>query len=185
MPFSEFIRQYFNINLKDYPNIGIDFQISKVAFFIVLGLLIAIIIMNLRRVNSALLVKRLMRYEAFDEENAKTISELKVNFYAAKFVFLSGGLIKKCVRRVGEKVYSYEEYSALIKDKKYKEDRVDFKTERFYLDPKYKDIYTSLTEGASPTLISTVLQCILVISVYICLMFLAPEILTLINNLIQ
>ena len=46
-----FVDTYINLNLKDYRNIGIDLEITKLVGLIVIGIMIAAVIMNIIKQN--------------------------------------------------------------------------------------------------------------------------------------
>ena len=46
MSFSEFYKNYICLNLKDYPNLKLDLEINKYLIATLLGLIIAIILIN-------------------------------------------------------------------------------------------------------------------------------------------
>ena len=184
MSFKEIYEEYFSLNLRDYSNIGVDLEISKILLWLFIGIIIATIVLNTKRAYTSILIKRLLRYKATDEDSAKTVNELKVHPFGAGLALSSGGRIRKIIAFKGQKEYTYEEYSALIKSKNFKEEKVDFKTVSLYIRDNSLQEAEKLAETATPTVLNTVLQCILFLCIYICLLFLMPEILTLINKLL-
>ena len=184
MSLIELYNKYFLINLNDYPNIGLDLQINKVLFCFLLGLIITTVIFNYRTEGNSRLIKKLLRYDSTNEENAKTLDELGLNNFNSRLSLSGSGRISKLVLRLGAKEMSYEEYTAAIKDKKYKEEKIDFKTAKFYLNESSLEEAKRISETNSSSLINTVLLCVLMITFYVLIMFLMPSILTLINNIL-
>jgi len=58
MGFYYFYEEYFSVNLKDYPNIGIDLEISKLLFYFCIGVMIAAIVLNYKRACTVSLIKK-------------------------------------------------------------------------------------------------------------------------------
>ena len=185
MTLYEFYHKYLSINLKDYSNIGIDLEISKILFCFLVGLIIATVIVNYRRASMILIIKKLLRHEVFSEDSAKSLSELDANSLGVRLSLTSDKRTMSMVKRAGEKQYTYEEYSALIKSKDFKEEKIDFEEAKFYLDKTSLEDAKKVVDVPAPSVINTLLFCILLIAVYICLILLIPEILNLINNLIS
>ena len=59
-----FYEKYFLINLKDYSNIGLDLEINKILFCILVGAVLAIAIIGYRKAGISRVVKALLRHEA-------------------------------------------------------------------------------------------------------------------------
>ncbi len=184
MTLYEFYHKYLSINLNDYSNIGIDLEISKILFCFLVGLIIATVIVNYRRASMILIIKKLLRHEVFSEDSAKSLPELDANSLGVRLSLTSDKRTMSMVKRAGEKQYTYEEYSALIKSKDFKEEKIDFEEAKFYLDETSLEDAKKVVDVPAPSVINTLLFCVLLIAVYICLILLIPEILNLINNLI-
>ncbi len=185
MPFFEFIQKYFSVNLADYPAIGIDLEINKFIFIFLIGSLVGTIAVNYRRASMHLVVRSLMRYEAKTEESARSLHEMKIDTLGAKIALRSGGRLSKVVKRVGAKEYTYEEYSALIKDKSFKEESFDFENSKFYICDEGSDDARYIFERCSSSVLNTVLFCILLTAIAVCLMLCMPGILSLVNSLLS
>ena len=182
------------INLKDYTNIGIDLEITKLLFAFFIGIIVATVVINYNRACTALVIKRLLRREALSQESARTLTELSVATLGVKMLLRSNGRIKRIIKRVGEKEYTYEEYMALgRKRKKNKgegtpetsakaEEKIDFSTARFYLSEERLDEAKGIVERDRSSVLNTVLLCILVTAVFVCLVLVMPELLNLING---
>lgn len=182
MALIEFYNKYFLINLKDYPNIGFDMQINVVLFCFLIGLIVTTVIYNYKTEGNTRLIKRLQRLEATNEENAKTLDELNLNNFNSRQTLSGSGRISKIISRVGAEKMSYEEYKAAIKNKDYREEKINFKEARFYINEDGIDEATRIAESNNTSPINTVLYCILMVTIYVFIMFLMPSILTLINN---
>lgn len=190
----EFYENYISINLKDYSNIGIDLEITKVLFAFFIAIIVATIVINYNRACTALVIKRLLRREALNTESAKTLSELSATALGVKMLLKSNGRIKRIIKRVGETEYTYEEYLALGKKRKKNkgentpetsvksEEKIDFSTARFYLNSERLDEAKGIVERDRSSIINTVLLCLLVTAVFVCLVLLMPELLNLLNG---
>ena len=178
------LKKYFFLNLKDYPNIGVDIYINQVILIFTVGIIIASFLINYNRTGINLIVKRLLRKKAMAPDSALTISELGISSYRTRSLLKSSGQLKKLVARVGEESLTYEEYTKLIKNKKYKEERLDFTSARFYLREEMIGRSRHIVEAGTTSMLNAVLFAVLLISVYICLSLLMPDILNLINNML-
>ena len=181
--FIEFYNEIFNINLNDYENLGINFPINKVLFAITVTICAACIFIELERKSTKDLIKGLTRHKAFSEESAKTLEELGLSGFFVKMILKSDtSFLKKLVKRVGAPEYTYEEYLALQKGKKLPKDNIDFTTARFYLDSAQENRRNHIMDNYNPSILHTVLLCVLMLVIYICVALLVPEILSLLNN---
>lgn len=182
----EFIDRYFNINLKDYSNIGIDLNISLVLLFFFVGLCAAAMVVNHHRSYMATAVKQLIRHGADGEANAKTIGELGLGqIRSIRRALSRDGQLTKKVKRVGEERLTYEEYVALKKAKKLpKAEKIDFDTARFYISPDQKERAKSFYENNSSSVLKAILLCVLIMAVYFCLMLIMPGALKLLNGIL-
>ncbi len=204
----DFYKNYISLNLKDYKNIGIDLEIGKILLAFTIGLLIATVFISIERNMMTALIKKLSRHEATDENTAKTLSELGFTGFSGfvcRYLLKSSGRLKRLIKRVGEPEYTYEEYVALTSKKKKpaktangqksvtEEDgknnllneKIDFATARFYLADKKSNETMNIMEAKNSSLLNTVLFCVLIVAVYVCLTLVLPEILTLINNSVK
>lgn len=111
--------KYFSVNLHDY-GIDVNFEINKFLFFIAIGLCVACVLINYYQRNTALLLKKLIRLDAFSEEQSKTLSELRLsdNKAVKALILKNSGSVKKIVEVIGRKKVSYEEYITSEKQKK-------------------------------------------------------------------
>ena len=123
--------KYFSVNLNDYSNIGIDFEINKLLFFVAIGLCAACIFINYYQGNISVLLKKLIRLEAFSEDKSKTLKEIGLADHkpTKNLILKNTGIIKKVVAVVGRKTLTYEEYIALEKQKKTAKRRLVSKVE--------------------------------------------------------
>lgn len=179
-----FYKKYFLINLKDYPNLNIDLEITVFLFYFLIGVLASTIIVNYRRQKMQSLLRQLARHEAIDEHRAKTLGEIKHDTKVIRYLLSREGQLTKMVSRVGEKKYTYEEYIALTKAKGYKEEKINFDEARFYISPEGNDRAKKMIESGNYSLLNTILFCVLSVAIYICIALLMPSILSFINDLL-
>ena len=184
MTLIDFYNQYFLVNLKDYSNLKIDLEINKILLYFVIGIIITMIIFNYRTAGNIKLVKKLLRYEANNEENSKTLDELQLNTFNSRLSLSGNGRIKKIIKRVGEVELTYEEYVQRMKSKDCKPEKIDFTTAKFYIPEESLNEANNLAESKSSSLLSTILLILLLISIYVLLLFFMPSILTLLNNIV-
>ena len=182
--FIEFYNKVFNINLSDYENIGLNFPINKVLFAITVVICAACIFVELQRKYTKDLVCQLIRHEASGEDSAKTLEELGLDssFFVKRIIGSETSFVSRLVKRVGKVEYTYEEYIALQKEKKLEREVIDFTTARFYLDSKQENRKKHIIENYNTSIVRTVMLCVMMLAIYICIALLIPEILSAING---
>lgn len=181
--FEKIFYDFFFINLNEYQNINVDFQINVVLFFVSLAICAAAFIITLYRSSLQKVIKQLTRLEAKDEDGARTLAELGLEkSIFIKMALCREGRLTRIIGRVGETKYTYEEYLALSKQKGFRHENLDFTTARFYIREEKADDAKNIIENYGTSMWRTALYCVLVIAVYVCLMLFMPEILRLIDN---
>ena len=181
----EIIKQFFSVNLKDYSNLCVDFEINKALVVLLVVLCISFFYIHVKRKNMYYIVKQLTRHNATDEESAKTLEALGLsNNFVLKWMLSGSGQLTRLVKRAGEVTLSYEEYVALEKEKKLNKEKIDFTEAKFYLfDAQDTRVQRILSRYNIP-LFKTVILCVFVVVLYFCIMLLMPELLMLINYLV-
>lgn len=183
MTLIDFYNQYFLVNMKDYSNLQIDLEINRIILYFLLGIIVTMIIFNYRNAGNIKLVKKLLRYEATNEENSKTLDELNLNTLNSRLSLSGNGRVKRLIKRVGEVELSYDEYVQQMKSKDFKAEKIDFATAKFYIPEESINEANILADSKNSSLVSTILLILLLISIYVLLLFLMPSILTLLNNI--
>ncbi len=184
MDFTKYYEKYFLINLKDYPNIGVDLEITKILFFFFVGLIVATVAINYLRSTMYTVVKALMRREASSEAAAFTLGELGLDSTRVRRALRGGTQLSRIVGRVGESKYTYEEYKSLAKKKGFSDEIINFDEARFYIRPEQKLRAEKIYMSGASSVLHTVLFSVLLVAIFICLMLLLPEILSFVNKLL-
>ncbi len=179
-----FYLRYIDLNLKSFDKIGIDFEINKFLLIFMLVIIASSIAISYNRWIIITTVKRLVRHEATSDSSAKTLGELGISSRGIKRALRSSGRLTRIVGRAGECSMSYEEYTKLIKSKKYTEEKIDFDKTRIYIREESIEEAKAISIKSDITVLSTLLLCVLIFAIFMCLFFLMPEILTLVNNLL-
>ena len=180
----EVFKRCFSVNLNEYENINIDLEINKVITltFAVFGVLV--VFLNLYRGNMRLVTSQLLRHGAKNEETAKTLGEIGLgNLKMARFLLAGDTLLTKIVGRVGEKRCTYEEYKKLSKEER--NDKIDFESAKFYVREGQTDRAKNISEKYSSSVVRTIVTCVLIGIVCICIIACMPGILNIINNLLE
>lgn len=178
----KFYKKYFLLNLKSYPNLDVDFPITLVLFIFFIGLMIVSVVVNFKRSKIELTLRQLKRHNAESEESAKTLKELRLDNFVIKFLLSREGQLTKLVKRVGEKNYSYEEYMAL--SRKERNEKIDFENAKFYLREEGRERSEKILESSSPTLLNTILLCVFILAIFVCLSLVMPTLINLIDSYI-
>lgn len=203
--FKAFYEKYLCLNLKDYFGDGFDLEINKLLIFIFLGLCIASVVINVSQATVALMLKKLLRLEAFGEEKAKTLKELRLadNKMLRYMLKSRGGQLKRLLRAAGEKVVTYEEYiaaeeakklakrakktakreeKALLDSKNGNSDEITVASDeaedtRYYIPEESRDYATHYLERNNSSGINAALSCVTLLAVLVGLIFLMPSLL--------
>ena len=179
------IKNFFLLNLNNYDNINIDFPIGAFLIAITLSFCVASFVINDYKSKTAALIKQLSRHGAKSEETAKTFSELRIkNTLTVRRALMGSGQFKNIVKRVGEKKESYEEYieRTKSKNKNKREEKIDFATARFYIDPEFENRAKRIYESDNSGILRPILISVMLVAILICLVIFLPELLTMINN---
>ena len=109
MTLMEIYNRFFLVNLNEFPNIGIDLEINKILFCFLIGIVVTTVIFNYRTTVNSTLIKKLMRHESKNAENAKTLDELGINNFGTRQALSStGGRLTKLIVRIDENSVSTE-----------------------------------------------------------------------------
>lgn len=181
------VRDFFLLNLKSYPEIGVDFYINVFLLIITVTGIVTLIVSEIMRRSLHSFARALALNGARDEETACTLSELGLEKSRLIRISLShGGMSTRIAARVGEKKYTYEEYVKLSKQKGgVPKEKIDFSTARFYIREGALEQAKRVIETYNTPVYKIVLFSVLFIAVYVCMMFLMPEFLKLLNDALQ
>jgi hypothetical protein len=176
------IKEYLSINLKDYENIAINFEINKFLLFVSLALCVVAFVVNYRRAILVDTVKQLLRHNATCEESARTLSELGLSSSRGiRKAIVSDSQLRRMIAIVGESRPTYEEYVKAMKEKK-KNEKFDVSSARIYVTSESLDRAKYVYNTYNASLLRTLLSCVLLLSFTACLILLSPSILSLLND---
>ncbi len=200
-----FYKKYVLLNLSDYDSFrGFDFYITVFLWVLTAALCVGIFIMNHRKNNTVRVVKQLLRHGARTEDGAKSLPELGIKTsWVTKRLLSDGARMSRFVKRVGAKELTYEEYVASLKKKKKKKSQdeskkeasgenddlkksaaVDFSTARFYIPESSDNEAKRVLGKRESTLWQSALASVFCISLSVCLTFLLPVLLGLIDTIL-
>ena len=172
----------FILNAKDYLDTSCDIPINIIVMIVALALCAASFLINLHKSYTVSIIKALLRKEATSEENAKTLSDLHLgDSFMLKRALSRNGQLTKIVKRAGYREPTYEEYMASLKEKK-KQEKIDFSVAKFFICEDSIDRAKNIRDKENPTVLRTLLVCLFIVAIAVCVMMLMPSILTLISN---
>ena len=183
--FEKIIYDFLFLNLKDYPNIGIDFEINVFLLALFIALAVCFFAVNVYRQNIRSIIMQLTRHECVDEASAKTLKELYLPDGALIKMALSGeGQLAKVVARVGEPVYTYDEYVEMEKKGGVPKEKINFAEARFYLrdGENAKERASFILNNYGTSTFRAVLYVLLFLALYVCLALAMPEVVSLVND---
>ena len=176
------IKEYLSVNLDDYENIGINFEINKFILLCAMTLCVFSFFINYKRSLIADTVKQLLRHNATDEESAKTLSELGLaDSRGIKKAIFTSSQLRRMITVIGEVRPTYEEYVAAQKEKK-KIATADPLAVRIYIPAEAMDRAKHVYNTYNTSLVRTLLACVMVISLAMCLIFIMPGFLSFIDG---
>ena len=183
----EIFKYYHFLNPKDYPNLGLDIYINIFYFCMFVITALVLVFLHFQRRELFRFFTALSRHEAKSEASAKTVEGLRLkNNLLLKYILKHDNRVKRLVGVVGEKKYTYEEYTELLKKKKEgKESAVtDTPAEelKYYLRTGEEEGQNRIIATYEPSVIKTILFIVLVFMIFGCLILVSPEMLELLNN---
>ena len=171
------------LNARDYLDVSSDVYINIIMLVLTGALCVASFVINYHKTYTVNIIKQLLRREATSEENAKTLRELRLDTSRGlKYSLARSNRLTSIISMVGRIKPTYEEYMALSKEKKRTDEKIDFETARFFIPKENVGKATMIKDKENPTVQRTVLVCVLIIALSVCLMLLMPGILTLLSN---
>ena len=184
--FDKIIYEFFFINLNEYPNIKIDFQINVFLLIVAIAIAVCSVVITFYRSSLQQIIKQLTRLGAKNEDSARTLAELGLE----KSVFIKmalsrEGRLTRMIGRVGEVKYTYEEYEELSRKKGFKHEKIDFNTAKFYIREEKADDAKNIVENYGTSMLRTALYCVMIFAFYVCIALLMPEILSWVDILIS
>ena len=183
-----YFEDYRSVNLADYENIGVDFEISKFLLIVLLALCVSFFVIDWHRGYMLLAVKKLFRHEAVSPESAKTLKELGLDgSKSVKWALSTDTRLSKIVSYVGKPQYTYEEYMALVKERKkssqkFEEEKPNLNEARFYITERYMDEAKGIEQNYSSSFIKTTLFSLMFIIIFVGITLIMPELLYFINS---
>ena len=193
--FSTLYYDYFLCNLKEYT--GVDFPITAILFYLTLGLILATFFLYYQNRTILFALKRLYKHKCIDRESAKTIEELhltkrKYILYMLKHPSMLAHYIHRVPKGteiVSESVTNTEEKNTdapqQTETKNTSEDtppelsRIDFTTDKFYLDETYFPRAKGIIDRGEEPLSRPILSSLAFLVVFAVLFFTMPSILSL------
>ena len=186
----KYFEDYLSVNLADYENIGINLEISKLLILVLVGLCISFFVIDWHRGYMQLAVKKLFRHEAESEDSAKTLDELGLSkSRSVKWALSHDTRLSKIVKRVGAPEYTYEEYVALMQQKKKSgeplwDEKIDFSAAKFYIDQRRVTEARGIAENYTSSPLKTALFSLLFIIIFISLTLIMLDVLFFINSIL-
>ncbi|MBO5879704.1 MAG: hypothetical protein J6Q68_04060 [Clostridia bacterium] len=172
------------LNAKDYFDTVFDVYINIIIFAIALAICASAFVINHHKTYTVRIIRQLLRRGGTgEEENALTLAQLRLSeSKSLKRALARDGQLTDIVKRVGEKTLSYEEYVALQKQKKTEKETIDFESARFYIPEASLERAQRIEQRENPSIPRTILLCVLIITLSVCLACVMPEILSFISN---
>ena len=178
---------------------GFDFYITLFLWLLSFCLCIGIFFVNAKNNVMVKMIKQLIRHGARTEETALKLSDIGIKpTFAAERILTASSMLRRAVKRVGEKQLSYDEYVASLKKKKKKkikalrakteEEKMHTEEEPSFSDAKFftpKECETDakrILSKRETSMLQNVLFCIFIISITACLTFLLPTLLDILNK---
>ena len=203
--FNKFYYDYIDIKLSDYKGFDSDLAINKLLFFVFLGLALASLFITYYNATATLLLRKLTRIGAHGEEQGKTLSDIGLgDSWAVKSLLRAkSGALKSMISRCGEVELTFEEFTALTKERKHlrglsKEEKrkklseidgrlspkINFKDAKFYIPEDKKDKAETFIADKSTTFVKGLVSCIILLAAYVVIALVMPSILSWVSGFI-
>ncbi len=176
------IVKHIFLDFKDYPNIKIGFPIGMFLILAAISLCIAVFIINKRKATVSLVARSLLRYEALSPESAKTLSSLHLDDKSIKSSLMRGGVIPVLLTRADFKKPSFHEYQKMSREERKSTDKIDFEKERFYLNPKNRELAETIAGGEEGSMLKTIILAVAILAIFAILFIVMPDLLELVNT---
>ncbi len=181
----DYIKEFLNLNLKDYPNIQIDLPIGFIVCFLLIGLAVSAVFINIYKVTNTKIIRRLLRRGAVSENGALTLSSLNINtFFVRRALSASGGKLTSIVKEAGKSVPTYEEVAQ--KGKKIKASdisgKIDFSSARFYIDENSYEAAKEESDKGSYSYLPSIIISLIYALLLVLSVFLLKDLISLING---
>lgn len=186
-----FLKDIIMLNAKDFFQTEMDIYVNIAVFIAAIALCLASFLINYHKSYTLLLIRQLIRRDATSEEKAITLSQMHLlDSKAIKSALSRRSQLSAMVKMQGYTAPTYEEYVKTQKAKKRKDrknetDKIDFLTARFFIPEDQLNRAKIFQEKENPTLPRTILICVFIVAFSVCIALLMPEILRLLNNLIE
>ncbi len=169
------------LDFKDYPNLKISFPIGFFLILMAIALPIAIFFINKKKNDITLLSKQLIRHGAVDEDNAKTLKELRLHTVPSirRALIRGGGQIASLVTFVGFQKMSYQSYNDLPKEekKKFNFNRPDLEHSKFYVKEGKLDYVKNISSLDIASILKPIIISAICVAVLAIIFFTMPNIL--------
>jgi len=176
------IKEYLSLNLSDYENIDVNFEINKFILLCAVALCFVAFYVNYRRSILVSTVRQLIRHGAKDEESARTLSELGLaDSRGIRKAIFEDSRLRRMITIVGEVRPTYEEYMESMK-KKEKPASPDPLAARIYIPAEAQERAKHVYNTYDTSLVKTTLSCIFIFSLAVCVTLILPSLLSVIDE---
>ena len=165
------IDEYFLLDIYDYFDGALHFYINIFVLMLGAAICACCFIVTAYTRHTYAVYTQLLRHKAFDEESAKTLAELHLKPTSIiKNTLMRGNHFNKCIRRVGAKNTDNGGTAQI--------EKIDFSTEKFYIDTSVK-----LKSTEPPSYTSAIVISVIFIFVTLLLFLFMPDILSFISGI--
>ena len=163
------IYDHLFLNLSYYV-VGAEFPINLFLLAIAFGICFACVLITAQKRKIYLVVKQLYRHEAFSEDRACTVGELKIKLgYFTKRLLTHRGQLTAIIGCVGG--HTYERL-----DERERPAKADFDNARFYIVKA--DRAGRINDEGMPSYLNTALGCVLIVMLFATATLFVPYVLT-------
>lgn len=169
-------------NFSDYKNLNFNFPIGLIIIFLAIGFPIMVFIINHRKNTVAICIKQLLRHDAIGEDNAKSLSALRLSgMKTLKKMLLAGGQLSAMVKIANYQKPSYDDYIKARKEKK-KIEKPDLDSAKIYLTEEGKERADDIAAAGVSSIWKPIIISLVGIIILAVLFVFTPDLLTLLNS---
>jgi len=181
----DFIIDFLSLDLQSFDKFGTSFPVGIFLTLLLLALAVSTFFINYHKMQNTEILQKLLRKNATSADTALTLKELRIDRPSIRQALTKGGKLTFIVKKQGDTPITYEEYMARKKKRGYKEEKTNFDTARFYIDPEQMKRAESEVYHGSSSWLQPIIITLILCGIWFLLAMFTDDILAFINSCIK
>lgn len=179
-------KEFIFLNLNQFENIGLNFPIGAFVLFASVAMCVSLFAFHYHKSYTTAFIKGLLRHEAVGDKKGVSLKKLHLDgsYFLKLTLSRKSGPITHITARVGAKEISYEEHLEKIKEKGYKEEKIDFESALFYIRDDMVDAARAEADKHDSSWLKPIIISVIILAITVVLSIYLKDILGFINNLV-